>query len=259
MDLLKNRVGLVVGVANARSLATGIARAASEAGACLVFTAQNSRLQPKVAEIAAALEQAPPLVCDLTQEAQLAALMQHVQRVHGRLDFVVHAVAAARRQELRGRFVDSTPEGFAEAMQVSVYTLVSLARHAEPLLRAGIHPSLLTLSYYGAQRAMPNYNVMGVAKAALESAVRYLACDLGPQGIRVNALSPGPCRTLSAAAIDGLRDGLAAAAAQAPLRRNVDAAEVGAAALGLLSALGRGITGEVVFVDAGFHAAGAPP
>ena len=259
MGQMAGAVGLIVGVANGRSLATGIAQSVVREGACVQLTAQNARLLGPVGKVATALGgQPPPLCCDVTDAAQVAAVIAALQQRWGRLDFVVHAVAAAERADLNGRFVDTGAAGFRLAMDVSVYSLVTLAKQAEPLLRAGRHPSLLTLTYLGSQRAMPHYNVMGVAKAALESAVRYLAVDLGPAGIRVNALSPGPVRTLSAAAVAGMREQLGAVAAQAALRRGVDAAEVGDAAILPLSALGRGITGEVILVDAGFAACGAP-
>lgn len=257
-ELLAGRRGLVVGVANERSLAFGIARAARQHGAEVALTYQNERLRESVSQIATSLGDAPVLPCDVTSDAQITALMAALQARWGQLDFVVHAVAAAKREELDARFVDTSREGFALALDVSVYSLLALARAAEPLLLRGTHPSILTLSYYAAEKAMPHYNVMGVAKAALESAVRYLAQDLGPQQIRVNALSPGPVRTLSAAGIKGLRKMLAHVEQHAPLRRNVLLDDVGDAALGLLSHLGRGVTGEIVHVDGGYHALGAP-
>lgn len=255
--LLPLRRGLIVGIANERSLAYGIAKAARGAGAELAITYQNSRLQPQVEGIGAALEAALVLPCDLTNASEVARLMSTLQDRWGRLDFVVHAVAAAKREELEGRFLDTSRDGFAMAMDVSVYSLITLARAAEPLLRRGTSPSLLTLTYAGSERAMPNYNVMGVAKAALESSVRYLARDMGPHGVRVNALSAGPVKTLSAAGIRGLRKMLAHVEHEAPLRRNVTIDDVGAAALFALSDLGRGMTGEVFHVDAGYHAVGA--
>jgi enoyl-[acyl-carrier protein] reductase I len=184
--------------------------------------------------------------------------MQRLDAHWGRLDFVVHAVAGAQRSELEGRFIDTSRAGFAMALDISAYSLVALARCAEPLLRRGTHPSLLTLTYLGASRAMPHYNVMGVAKAALEASVRYLAQDLGPHGIRVNALSAGPIRTLSSAGVRGMRHMLTYAQAASPLRCNVDIEAVGRAALYPLSDLGRGMTGEVTYVDAGYHSVGAP-
>jgi enoyl-[acyl-carrier protein] reductase I len=258
MALLQHRRGLIVGVANARSIAFGIAQAAVAEGAELALTYQNARMQPGVTHIAEQLGVDTVLPCDVTNAAELAAVMQTLEAKWGHLDFVVHAVAGAQRHELDGRYIDTSREGFAMAMDVSVYSLVALASAAEPLLRMGTNPSILTLTYLGAHRAMPHYNVMGVAKAALESSVRYLAQDLGPRGIRVNALSAGPIRTLSAAGVRGLRHMLGHAEATSPLRRNVSIEDVGAAALYPLSALGRGMTGEVTYVDAGYHSVGAP-
>ncbi|MBI3178942.1 MAG: SDR family oxidoreductase, partial [Deltaproteobacteria bacterium] len=195
------------------------------------------------------------LPCDLGRDAEIAALASAVQE-WGKLDFVVHAVASAKREELQGRFVDTSRDGFALALEVSVYSLVALVRALEPSLAPGA--SVLTLTYYGGEKAVPNYNIMGVAKAALDASVRYLAADLGPKGIRVNALSPGPVKTLSAAGIPGLRDMLGFVEQVAPLRRNITIDDVGRAALFLLSDLGGATTGEVVHVDAGYHILGAP-
>lgn len=259
MSLLKNRRGLIVGVANARSIAYGIAQAAREAGASLALTYQNERMQPSVTQAAQTLGAELVLACDLTDSASLSAVIARIQAQWGHLDFVVHAVASARREELDGRFIDTSPKGFEMAMNVSVYTFIALARATEPLLRRGTYPSLLTLSYLGAARAMPNYNVMGVAKAALEASVRYLAQDMGPSGVRVNALSAGPIRTVSAAGIRGMRQMLAHTKAQSPLRHNVTIEDVGASALFALSHLGRGMSGEVYHVDAGYHCVGGPP
>jgi enoyl-[acyl-carrier protein] reductase I len=259
MSLLKNRRGLVVGVANARSIAYGIAQSVKEAGASVALTYQNERMQPSVAQAAKVLGAELVLPCDLTDAASLAAVIDKLETDWGHLDFVVHAVASARREELDGRFIDTSLDGFEMAMNVSVYTFIALARACEPLLRRGTHPSLLTLSYLGATRALPNYNVMGVAKAALESSVRYLAQDMGPHGVRVNALSAGPIRTVSAAGIRGLRQMLAHTKAQSPLRHNVTIEDVGASALFALSHLGRGMTGEIFHVDAGYHCVGGPP
>jgi enoyl-[acyl-carrier protein] reductase I len=254
MSLLAGTRGLVVGIANERSLAWGIAKAAREQGATLAITYQNDKLEKRVTPLAAQVQAPIVLPCELTSDADVARLAEALTREWGSLDFVVHAVATAKREELQGRFVDTTREGFAMALDVSVYSLVALARACEPLLVHSEHaPSLLTLSYLGAEKVVPNYNVMGVAKAALESTVRYLAADLGPRGVRVNAISAGPVRTLSAAGISGLRDMLACVEAQAPLRRNIDIDDVGRAAVPLLSALGRGVTGEIVHVDSGFH------
>lgn len=257
-SLLAQRRGLIVGVANHRSIATGIARAAAEQGARLALTYQSERLRSGVESLAGELGAEHTLPCDVTQPEQVQGVVDALGERWGALDFMVHAVAFAERQELEGRFLDTSREGFRVALEVSVYSLVELVRAAEPLLRAGANPSVLTLSYLGGERAVPNYNVMGVAKAALESAVRYLAAELGPSGIRVNALSPGPIKTLSAAGVRGLRRMLEHSAAQSPLRRNVTSEDVGRAALPLLSHLGSGITGEVIHVDGGYHIVGAP-
>jgi enoyl-[acyl-carrier protein] reductase I len=258
MALLSGRRGLILGIANERSLAHGIARAARREGAALALTYQNERLRGSVEALAGSLEAELVLPCDLTRDEEVTRLRDALAGRWGRLDFLVHAVAGARREELDGRFVDTSRDGFAMALDVSVYSLVAAVRALEPLLREGEAPSVLTLTYLGAERAVPHYNVMGVAKAALEATVRYLARDLGPAGIRVNALSPGPIRTLSAAGVKGMRKMLAQVERDAPLRRNVTIDDVGDAALVALSALGRGVTGEIVHVDAGYHCIGAP-
>lgn len=256
--LLEGRRGLIVGIANERSIAWGIARAVQQAGARLAVTYQDDRLASRVLPLAAELKAEHVAVCDLLRDDAPVALAGELQRLWGGLDFLVHAVAYAERKDLDGRFVDTDRAGFRTAMEASVYSLVALVRACEPLLRAGQAPSVLTLTYYGGEKAIPHYNVMGVAKAALESAVRYLAQDLGPVGIRVNALSCGPIKTLSAAGVRHFRQMLAWSAEQAPLRRNVTLDDVGAAALLPLSELGRGMTGEVIHVDAGYNVVGAP-
>lgn len=253
MGLLTGTRGLIVGIANERSLAYGIARAARAEGAELAVTYQNELMKKRVEPIAAELGAFLTAPCDLGNDAEIAAVVAKL----GSLDFVVHAVASAKREELTGRFVDTSRDGFAMAMDVSVYSLVTLAKHVAPLLAQSTkNPSILTLSYIGSQVVVPSYNVMGVAKAALEAAVRYLATDLGPSGVRVNALSAGPVRTLSAAGVRGLREMLACVEREAPLRRNIDIDDVGRAALAPLSALGSGMTGEVLFVDSGYHVLG---
>ena len=253
--VLSDSVGLVVGVANKRSISWAIARAAADAGARLTLTYQGQRLEENVRELAASL--ADPLIvqCDVTNEAELDAVFGAIATRYGRLDFVVHGVAFANHDDLARPFVETGREGFLKAMDVSVYSLVALTKRAAPLMaeRGG---SILTLSYLGADRVFPNYNVMGVAKAALESAVRYLASDLGPQNIRVNAISAGPIKTLAAAGISGFSKILDTYRTRAPLRRTVEAAEVADAAVFLLGPAGRGVTGEVMLVDAGFHAMG---
>jgi len=258
MGILDGKKGLIVGIANHRSIAYGIAKAVADAGAELALTYQSERLQSKVAPLAEELGATTLLQCDLTDEAQLAAVVTELDSKWGKLDFVVHAVAFAKREELDGRFLDTSRDGFAMAMDISVYSLVSLVRACEGLLKnAEDGASVLTLSYYGGEKAVPNYNVMGVAKAALESAVRYLALDLGRDGIRVNAISSGAIKTLSAAGIKGMRSQLSVIGEQAPLGRNVTIEDVGKAGLFALSDLGSGMTGEVFHVDAGYHALGA--
>jgi enoyl-[acyl-carrier protein] reductase I len=232
MALLTGLRGLVVGVANQRSLATAIARACRREGATLALTYQGDRFEEAVRSVGTELGAELVRPCDVTREDQLHALADTLSRSWGRLDFLVHAVAHARREDLVGSFLETSRDGFAEALDVSVYSLVALARYLAPLLERGEGaPSILTLSYLGSARVVPNYNVMGVAKAALEASVRYLAADLGPRGVRVNALSPGPVRTLSAAGVRGLRTMLGVVESTAPLRRNVTAEDVGEAAL----------------------------
>jgi enoyl-[acyl-carrier protein] reductase I len=249
-------VGLVIGVANKRSIAWAIARGANDLGARLVVTHQNDRLAENVQDLATQLTEPTLLPCDVTDEAQLDALFAAVDAQHGRLDFLVHGVAFADRADLERPFVETSREGFLKALDVSAYSLVSLARRAAPLMARGGGGSIVTLSYLGADRVFPNYNVMGVAKAALECSVRYLASDLGPSGIRVNAVSAGPIKTLAASGIAGFSGILQTYRDRAPLRRTVDTGEVADAALFLLGPGGRAVTGEVMMVDAGYHVMG---
>jgi enoyl-[acyl-carrier protein] reductase I len=253
--LLEGRHGLVLGVANKRSIAWGIAQAAHRAGARLALTYQGERLQENVTELAAQLRDPLVLPCDVTKDDDLAALADRVRREFGSLDFVVHAVAFALREELDGEFLNTSREGYRIAQDVSSYSLTALARATAPLME-GRGGSIVTLSYLGGERVVPHYNVMGVAKAALEMSVRYLAADLGPKGIRVNAISAGPIKTLAASGVHGLSKMLEYHRTHAPLRRTTDQEEVGDAALFLLSPLSRGITGEVIHVDGGFHVMG---
>jgi enoyl-[acyl-carrier protein] reductase I len=248
-------VGLVVGVANKRSISWAIAQAAAVAGARLVLTYQGARLEENVRELAATLDDPLVAPCDVTSDAEIDALFASIAARYGRLDFVVHGVAFAHRDDLDRPFVETSREGFRRALDVSAYSLVALARGASPLMaeRGG---SILTLSYLGAERVFPNYNVMGVAKAALEASVRYLAADLGPKNIRVNAISAGPIKTLAASGISGFSSILQTYRDRAPLRRTVEAAEVADAAVFLLGPAGRAVTGEVLLVDGGYHAMG---
>jgi enoyl-[acyl-carrier protein] reductase I len=252
--LLTGTVGLVVGVANKRSIAWAIASAAAAAGARLTLTYQGPRLEENVRDLAASLQDPLVAPCDVTDDADLDAVFEAITARFGRLDFVVHGVAFADHDDLARPFVETPRAGFAKALDISVYSLVALTKRAQPLMVDG--GSVLTLSYLGSERVFPNYNVMGVAKAALEATVRYLASDLGPSNIRVNAVSAGPIKTLAASGISGFSKILETYRGRAPLRRTVDASEVADAAVFLLGPAGRGITGEVLFVDGGFHAMG---
>ena len=256
MPQLSSKVGLIVGVANKRSIAWAIAQAAAADGAALTLTYQNDRLAENVRELAQSLPNAAVLPCDVGVDAQMDALFAAIEQQHGGLDFVVHGAAFAPPEELSRPFVQTSREGFRVAMDVSVYSFVALARRAAPLMEARGGGSLLTLTYLGSERVFPNYNVMGVAKAALEAAVRYLANDLGPKGIRVNAVSAGPIKTLAASGISGFSSILQHYRDRAPLRRTVDASEIAEAAVFLLGPSGRAVTAEVLMVDGGYHASG---
>jgi enoyl-[acyl-carrier protein] reductase I len=254
---LEGRRGLVFGLANEKSIAWAIARRAAEQGARLVLSYGDERLERRVRPLAEQIG-APLLRCDVSDDAQIETTFAAAGGALGGLDFLVHSLAHAEREDLLGPFAETSRSGFRTAMDVSAYSLMALARRAAPLMEGG--GSILTLSYYGAEKVVPGYNVMGPAKAALEAAVRYLAYEMGPKGVRVNAISAGPIRTLAAAGIPHFRDMLRLAAEASPLRRNVTAEEVADAALFLLSNLGRAVTGEVLHVDAGYHVlGGAPP
>lgn len=248
--------GLIVGVANKRSISWAIAQAVARAGARLAVSYQGDRLAENVQELAAELENPLLLPLDVTDDAQIAAAFAAIDREFGGLDFLVHGVGFAPREALSAPFVQTTREAFRISLDVSAYSLVALTREAVPLMARRGGGSVLTLTYLGSDRVFPNYNVMGVAKAALESTVRYLASDLGPQSIRVNAISAGPIKTLAASGISGFSTMLGIYRERAPLRRTVEAAEVASAALFLMSDAGRAITGEVLMVDAGFHVMG---
>jgi enoyl-[acyl-carrier protein] reductase I len=252
---LAGKKGLVLGVANKRSLAWAIAKRASEAGADLALTHQSERLEENVRELAATLGRESLIVpCDVAADDQIETLFAKIRESMGALDFVVHGAAYAPREALSAPYVQTTREAFRLALDISAYSLVALARGAQPLMAQG--GSILTLTYLGAERVLPNYNVMGVAKAALECSVRYLASDLGPQNIRVNAISAGPVKTLAAAGISGFSDILGVYRDRAPLRRNTDSGEVGDTGVFLISDAARGITGEVLYVDGGYHIMG---
>jgi enoyl-[acyl-carrier protein] reductase I len=250
--LLDGKIGLVMGVANKRSIAWGIATAVNREGARLVLAYQGERLADNLQELAPALRDPLLAQCDVAEDAQIDALMEKIRAEVGHLDFVVHALAYAPREALSGAYADTRRDDFKLALDVSAYSLVRVARAAAPLME-GRPGSIVTLTYLGSERVAQGYNVMGVAKAALEASVRYLANDLGPRGIRVNAISAGPIRTLASSAVGGITTLIKHHAERAPLRKAVDLDEVGDAALFLVSPLSRGITGEVIFVDGGFH------
>jgi enoyl-[acyl-carrier protein] reductase I len=248
--------GLVVGVANKRSISWAIAQAAAAAGARLALTYQTERLAENVRDLAAKLEEPLVLPCDVSSDQQITDLVTAVDQEFGGLDFLVHGAAFAPQSELSNPFVETSRDGFRIALDVSAYSLIALTRAVVPLMARRGGGSILTLTYLGSQRVFTNYNVMGVAKAALESSVRYLASDLGPQNIRVNAISAGPIKTLAAAGICGFSSILQVYRDRAPLRRNVELAEVADSALFLLGPASRAITGEVIMVDGGYHVMG---
>jgi len=252
--LMHGKRGLIVGVANQRSLAWGIAKACHAHGAALAFTYQGDSLKRRVEPLAQEVEGIVVGHCDVTDPATIDAVFAKVQSAWGGIDFLVHAIAFSDRAQLDGRYVDTTEDNFTQTMLVSCYSLTSLVQRAEKMMPNG--GSILTLTYYGAEKWMPHYNVMGVAKAALEASVVYLAADLGVKNIRVNAISSGPIKTLAAAGIADLRYIFKWNEYNAPLRRNVTIDDVGGAGVYLLSDLSRGVTGEVHHVDAGYHIVG---
>jgi enoyl-[acyl-carrier protein] reductase I len=256
MSDLAGKHGLIVGVANKRSISWAIAQAAAAAGARLALTYPSERLEENVRELAATLENPLLFPCDVANDQQIADLAANLDREFGGLDFFVHGAAFAPADALKNPFLETSRESFRIALDVSAYSLIGMTRALAPLMEKRGGGSVLTLTYLGSQRVFPNYNVMGVAKAALESSVRYLAGDLGPHNIRVNAISAGAIKTLAAAGISGFSSILQVYRDRAPLRRGVDAAEVADAAVFLLSSSGRAITGEVLMVDAGFHTTG---
>ncbi len=253
--LLEGKLGLVLGIANKRSIAWGIARSVAREGARLAVTYQGERLEENVRELAQSLKDPLILPCDVAKDEDLVALAQAVGKEFGSLDFVVHAVAYALREELDGEFLNTSREGYRIAQDISSYSLTAVARHAVPLME-GRGGSIVTLTYLGGERVVPHYNVMGVAKAALDMSVRYLASDLGPKGIRVNAISAGPIKTLAASGVHGISKMLEYHRTHAPLRKNTEQEEVGDVALFLVSPLSRGLTGEIIHVDGGFHVMG---
>ncbi len=253
--LLAGKTGLVMGVANKRSIAWGIAKAASSAGARLVLTYQNERLGENVQGLAAELNNPLTMQCDVGSDEQIRGLMARLSEEVGNIDFLVHALAYAPREALQGMYADTKREDFRIALDVSAYSLVAVSREALPLMKDR-QASVVTLTYLGSERVVQNYNVMGVAKAALEASVRYLANDLGQHGIRVNAISAGPIKTLASSAVGGISNMIKIHTERAPMRKPVETEEVGDAGLFLISPLSRGITGEVIHVDGGYHVLG---
>ena len=252
--VLKGKKGLILGVANNRSIAYGIAKAASEAGAELALTFQVEALEKRVRPLAAELGAVVVGRCDVAESDTIDAVFAEVEKLWGKLDFVVHCLAYSDKDQLDGRYVDTTAENFNQSLAISCFSFTAIAQRAEKLMKDG--GSLLTLTYYGAEKWMPHYNVMGVAKAALEASVRYLAADLGVKNIRVNAISAGPIKTLAASGIGDFRYILRWNEYNAPLRRVVTIEEVGETAVYLLSPMSRGVTGEILHVDAGYHVVG---
>lgn len=256
-NLMHNKKGLVMGVANDHSIAWGIAEALHNAGAELAFTYQGDAFGKRVIPLAESLGSKVILDCDVTNEADLDRVFDKLHKQMGQIDFIVHAVAYSNKEELKGRFCDTTLDNFLNTMHISCYSWISVARRAAKIMNPG--GSMVTLSYIGSERVIPNYNVMGVAKAALEASTRYLAADFGPQGLRVNTISAGPMRTLAGSAIGSARRTFKTAENTTPLHRSLELSEIGNAALYLLSPLSSGVTGELHYVDCGFHAMGMEP
>lgn len=249
MGLLEGKKGLIVGVANDHSIAWGIAQALHREGANLAFTYLGEQLERRVRPLAESLGSQLIVPCDLGSDEQIAEALQQVGSAFGQIDMLVHSAAFAKTDELRGSYLNTSREGFRLALDISAYSLTALIKAADPYLSPTA--AILTMTYHGSQQVVPNYNVQGVAKAALEASVRYLAADLGPRGIRVNAISAGPIRTLAASAVSGIRDMIKAQQETAPLRRKVTIEDVGNTAIWLCSDLASGVTGEIVYVDAG--------
>ena len=254
--IMAGKRGLVMGVANDHSIAWGIASMLHRHGAQLAFTYQGQAFKDRVTPLAASVGSGIVLPCDVEDEASLVSLFDTLGREWGKLDFLVHAIAYSDKEELKGLYVDTTRGNFSRSMVISCYSFTEVVRLARPLMRGG--GAAITLSYSGAERVMPNYNVMGVAKAALEASVRYLAYDLGPENIRINAISAGPMRTLAGSAVGSARYVYKFSRDHSPLKRNVQLEDVGGAGLYLLSDLSAGVTGEVHHVDAGYHVVGMP-
>ncbi|WP_120496985.1 enoyl-ACP reductase FabI [Kiloniella sp. EL199] len=252
--LMAGKRGLVMGVANDRSIAWGIAKAVADQGAELAFTYQGDALKKRVAPLAESVNSDILLQCDVTDDASVKAVFKEIEEKWGKLDFLIHAIAYADKEELKGKYLNTSRENFLQSMDISCYSFTSIAQHAAPLMTEG--GSMVTLTYYGAEQVMPHYNVMGVAKAALEASVRYLADDLGPDNIRVNAISAGPIKTLAASGIGDFRHILKWNELNSPMQRNVSIEQVGGAGLYLLSDMSGGVTGEIHHVDSGYHVVG---
>jgi len=252
--MLKDKIGLILGVANKRSIAWACAESCLGAGARLAFAYQGERLQRNVEKLTSGLEDTLLVPCDVTNQDEVDAAFAAIAEKYGRLDFVVHSIAFAPREALEGEFLDTSRDAFVTALEISAYSLTQIARAAKPLMTDG--GSIVTMSYYGADKVVQNYNVMGVAKSALESSTRYLASDLGKHDIRVNAISAGPLNTLSARGVKNLVGIFKHVEERAPLKRNVEASEVGNTALFLVSDLSSGITGETIYVDCGYNIMG---
>lgn len=253
-DLLKGKRGLIMGVANDRSIAWGIAAKAHEAGAELAFTFQGDALEKRVRPLAASVNSDLVVSCDVTNDGDIDRLFSEIEQKWGKLDFIVHAIAYSDKAELKGDYYNTTRDNFSRTMDISVYSLTAITHRAQSVLNDG--GSIVTLTYYGAERVMPHYNVMGVAKAALEASVRYLAADLGKRNIRVNSLSAGPVKTLAASGIGDFRYILKWNAYNSPLKRNVSLDDIGGSGVYLLSDLSSGVTGETHHVDCGYHVVG---
>ena len=253
MELMKGKKGVIFGVSNTHGIAYAIAKQLHDAGADIAFTYAGEAMEKRVRPIAEGMNAKVIMSCDVTNEDEVKAVFDECEKVYGKLDFVVHAVAFAKKEDLMGRFVETSKDGWDTALGVSAYSLVTICRHAEPLMNEG--GSIFALTYLGSILSVPSYNVMGVAKAALESAMRFLAVDLGKKGIRVNCISAGPVKTLASMGISGFSKMLKAAVARAPLGRNVSLEDVGKAGLYLASNLSSGTTGEVIYVDCGCHSA----
>ena len=256
MGMLDGRKGIILGVANDKSIAWSIAQALHAEGAELAFTYAGEILEKRVKPLAESLGSKYIIPCDVTKDDDIKNVFEFLKDGFGHLDFLVHSIAFAKREELKGKFVDTSRDGYLLAMEISAYSLIAVAREANPLMK-GRNGSIITLTYYGSQKVIPNYNVMGVAKAALEANVMYLAHDLGPDGIRINALSAGPLKTLASAGITGFKEMLRHAKEKAPLGRNTTPEEVGSSALYLISDLSKGVTGHTLYVDCGCHVIGA--